>query len=235
MRILIIDQCSGSKDFPEESPVFSAEDIDDASRESLLERDRVARQKARDLYDGRQQRYIDEAVDALREAGHEVDRYFISAGFGLVSESTELPPYEVTFNGMSNAEIRDRAAELGISEDVQGLVSTESQYDVAFFALGSNYYLGLDMEAVLDDLTAETFAVVFNQESLAGDYENAISISARTEEAKDNGSIVVALKGTYLKNFADHVTAGAAVETLADVEAYCTTEYTTQTGFDRYE
>lgn len=235
MKALIIDQCSGSKEYRDESPVFTAEDIDAHTRESLLERDGVARKKARDLYAGRQQEYIDEAVDGMRDAGHEVDRYFISAGFGLVSESTELPPYEVTFNGMSNEEIRSRAADLGLTEAVRETVSTDPSYDVVFLALGSKYYLSLDLKAVLDEVPSDTLAVVFNQESLADAYENVISISARTDDAKEHGTIVVALKGTYLKNFANYVSAGEAVESLADIESYCTTEYPPQTGFDRYE
>lgn len=235
MKVLIIDQCSSSKNIPDGAPVFDAEDIDSSSRESLLERDGVTKRKARNLYTGRQQKYITEAVDVLRNAGHDVDRYFISAGFGLVDELTMLPPYEVTFNDMADEVVRDRATHLGISEAVRRVVSTELAYDVLFFTLGSDYYLSLDIEDLLVGLSNETHVVVFNQEDLAADYENVISIPARTGEAKENGSIVVALKGNYLKNFANHVTAGVAVETLRDVKTYCTIEYPTQSGFDCYE
>lgn len=234
MRILVIDQCSAAKEYPEESPVFSADELDSRSKEDLFAGDRVAARKARSLYGGRQQRYVAEAVDGLRQAGHDVDRYFISAGFGLVEESERLPPYEVTFNEMPVEEIRSRADELGISEDVQLLVSADVPYDLVFFAIGKKYYVSVDLDEILSAVPTETSVVLFNQDEFAERHENAVSIPARTEEAKAHGTIVVALKGLYLKNFADHVTAGAAVDRLEDVVDYCTQESTTQTGFDRY-
>lgn len=235
MRVLIVDQCSGSKDYREGCPVFTADEIDDQSRGDLLEREHVAAKKARSLYTGRQQGYIDDAVDALRESDHEVDRYFISAGFGLIEESRKLPPYDVTFNGMTREQIRLRADRLGISDDVRELVVGGSPYDIAFFALGNGYYACLDIEEIVESAPSNTYIVLFNQESVEKGRNNVISIPARTEDAKENGSIVVALKGNYIKNFADHARSGAEIETLADIETYCTTEQAKQTDFDHYD
>lgn len=235
MKVLVIDQCSGSKDFPDESPVFSAEEIDASSREDLLNEDGVASRKARNLYAGRQQRYVTEAVDALRASGHDVDRYFISAGFGLVEESTELPPYEATFNGMSADEIAERSDRLNIAANVKEVVITDDPYDVVFFALGSEYYSAIDLEPTLESLPSDSIGVVFNREKHAETAPNVVSIPARTDEAKEHGTIVVALKGVYLKHFADHVTSGATVTEPVDVVEYCTTERTSQSGLNRYE
>lgn len=234
MRLLIVDQCSGSKEFPDESPVFDAEEIDVSPREALLSRDGVAKKKARNLYSGRQQRYITEAVDVFRTTGHDVDRYFISAGFGLVDESVYLPPYEVTFNEMSAAEVIERSEALDISTDVRDLLAIDEPYDVVFFALGSKYYLALDIEATLEALPEKSIGVVFNQEEQIRESANVVSIPARTEQAKEHGTIAVALKGVYLKHFADHVTAGEAVTTPSDVVEYSTTERTSQSGLDQY-
>lgn len=234
MRVLVIDQCSGSKDYPEDSPVFMAADIDAVSREELLGRDRVARQSARQLYSGRQQQYVTEAVDTLRSGGHDVDRYFISAGFGVVAESTDLPPYEVTFTDMSAAEITERAAALNLTADVQALLSADPPYDVVFFALGSDYYGALDLETILETLPSASTGVLFNQAELVDGTSSAVSIPARTDDAEAHDTITVALKGVYLKNFAAHVTEGATVTTPEDVVDYCTTEYPPQSGLDSF-
>jgi hypothetical protein len=232
MKILIIDQCSKSKSHMETEPVFDLYDIATHSRAELLGKDGVQAQPARRLYTGRQQRYITDAVDALRSDGHAVDRYFISAGFGVIDEDTSLPPYNVTFADMADEVIEARAQELGLSETVHGLV-TDQAYDVVFFALGRDYIHGLDIETILESLPAASIAVLFNQYGLEERFENVVSIPARTEQAREQGAIVVALKGVYVQHFVDHLGQGASI-TEPDVRRYCMDEATTQTGFDKY-
>lgn len=234
MHILIVDQCSGSKDYPETSAVYTADEIDKHGLEDLRSREESATKKARSLYAGRQQRYVDEAVDSLRSAGHEVDRYFVSAGFGLVGEKEQLPPYEVTFGEMSSEQIETRSECLRLDEDIQKAVTSTPQFDIVFFALGSDYYQAIDLESILSVIDEETITVVFNREELADEFEQVISIPARTDDAKKHGTIVVALKGVYLQNFADHLSNGKEIDSYSDVEKYCKTEYTTQTGFDEF-
>lgn len=235
MKILIIDQCSGSKEYPGESPVFDADEIDARPREELFEQEGVARLRARNLYKGRQQKYISEAVNALRDTGHEVDRYFISAGFGLVEENEELPPYEVSFNEMSKEEILNRRTKIRIPQSIRELLAVEKPYDIVFFALGSRYYLSIDVEEIMSEIPSGTWGVFFNQGEVVNGRKDLISIPARTDEAKENGSIVVALKGTYLKNFASNLSAGNTIETISDIEDFCTSEPTAQLDFKQFE
>jgi hypothetical protein len=233
MHILIIDQCSGSKHYPDSSPVFDAAAIDAHLRDELLDRPGVAAVPARDLYAGRQQEYIATAVDALRAAGHTVTRYFVSAGFGVVAEREQLPPYEVTFAEMADAEIDARAADLGIPGDVRDLLTTTA-FDIGFLALGRDYYRAIKGDERVQDFPDDVFGVVFNREDAVADRENLVSIPARTDEARDHGTIVVALKGLYLQNFAEYLSNGREVQSTADIVEYCTTEYTTQTGFNDF-
>lgn len=233
MKILIIDQCSKSKSHAETDPVFDLDDIATHSRDELISKQGVPAQPARKLYAGRQQQYINDAVDALRSDGNAVDRYFISAGFGVIDEDTALPPYSATFADMAEEDIEGRAQELGLSETVHGLV-TDQSYDVVFFALGHDYMLGLNIETILESLSAESLVVLFNQEGLEERFENVVSIPARTEQAREQGAIVVALKGVYLQHFADHLGQGASITDPDDVRRYCTEEATAQTGFDQY-
>lgn len=235
MRILIIDQCSGDKSVPDWFDPFDIEDLNEYSREELLDQDQVPSYPARDLYQGRQQQFITEAVDRLRDAGDTVDRAFISAGFGVVGESTHLPPYDVTFNGLSDTEIQARSTELGIQETILDIIETESAYDLIFFALGNGYYVSLNLSTILDSVSQNTFVVLFNQEKVSERYENVTSIPARNAEAKEQGTIVVALKGRYLQNFAEHRQHGRTVDELNTVPDYCKSGYTTQSGLDDYD
>jgi len=115
LDILVIDQCSGSKEIPDDAPIFGEEETLQFSREDLLARDNVPGIAARDLYTGRQQNHVKSAVRWLLRQGHDVDRYFVSAGFGLVAEDEYLP-YEVTFSSMNVSDIRERSAKLDIQK-----------------------------------------------------------------------------------------------------------------------
>lgn len=233
MRILIVDQCSSAKKSSGRNDPLDKDTIDAASRDELVKMEGAESYLSEELYQGRQQQRITEAKQTLEDAGDEVDRVFISAGFGVVGDHEELPLYNVTFSDMSAAEIDDRAKELEIHEDLRDLV-VGGNYDVVFFALGSDYYRSAKLDDFLPEVSDETFVVLFNQDAFEEEYDNAISIAARTAEAKSYGTIVVALKGDYLLNFAEHRLAGDEVESIDDIETYCTEKIDSQTGLDDY-
>lgn len=233
MRILIVDQCSSAKKRKEQHEPLDEETIDSKPRRDLVEEDGVASYRAGELYQGRQQQRITEATEILNRAGDTVDRVFISAGFGVVGEDEELPLYDVTFSDMSASEIDKRAAKLGIHKDLQALI-VDSDYEVVFFALGSDYFRSAKLGELFPDISEDTFIVFFNQEEFEEEYDKGLSLEARTSQAKAHGTIVVALKGEYLRNFAKHRAAGREVEDVDDIEAYCKEEPVAQTDFDDY-
>ncbi len=219
LDILVIDQCSGSKDVPNDAPVFDADETLQSSPKALLDLDNVPRIAARDLYTGRQQQYVQEAVRRLRSNGHNVDQYFISAGFGLVSEDDLLPPYEVTFSSMKVAEIRERSSNLHIQKDLRHVLR-ESGYDIVFFTLGKDYYVSIDIDEMVQEVRSDQIGVVFNRELVEDQFDNIDSIPARLEDAKRHNTTVLGLKGLYMKNFARYVD---EVETICPerVEELC--------------
>lgn len=235
MNVLIIDQCSGSKRCPDWFDPYDRTEIDGASLTELRERERTPTFPARTLYTGRQQQYITEAVDRLRDSGDSVDRLFISAGFGLVDESTEVPPYDVTFAGMSADEIRTRSRALAIESDLSDHLTEHHEYDVIFLPLGNDYYEAIDLEALFADVPESTIIVVFNSESAAAERSNVISIPARIDEAKAHEETVVALKGLYLRQFAANRSDGNVIDSPEDVVTYCRNSPTQQSGFGRFE
>jgi hypothetical protein len=204
LDILVIDQCSGSKETPDDAPIFGEEETLQFSREDLLARDNVPGIAARDLYTGRQQNYVKSAVRWLLRQGHDVERYFVSAGFGLVAEDEYLPPYEVTFSSMNVSDIRERSAKLDIEKDLRHLLQ-EADYDVVFFTLGKDYYTSIDIDEMVQEVRSDRIGVVFNRKLVEDQFDNIESIPARTEDAKEHSTIVVGLKGHYMKNFARYI------------------------------
>lgn len=227
MHVLIVDQCSASKAL--EGDVDSA-DLEDLN-EATAAPDNSERIEAGDLYTGKQQRRIGSAVRTLRQNGHDADRYFVSAGFGLVAETDRLPHYDETFSSMSDGEIRRRGEELGITEDL--LDCLEESYDLVILALGADYYRSIDLDRVLESVT-ETPVVLFNREGDEESRENVLSIPARTEQARENGSTVVGLKGTYLKRFASQLGEDATDLDLDQIRAFCTESDTSPTAVDDF-
>ena len=204
LNILVVDQCSGSKAVPDDAPIFDADETLAFSKEALLGRDNVPAIAAADLYTGRQQEYVADAVRHLRRQGHGVDRYFVSAGFGLVAEDEPLPPYEVTFSGMNVGQIRARSEQLHVQDDLHRVLA-RADYDIVFFTLGSTYYTSIDIDDAVQKIPANTIGVVFNRELVDQQFDNIVSVPARTADAKEHGTIVIGLKGLYLKNFAHRI------------------------------
>ena len=231
MKILVIDQCSKAKDYAEDFTPIDEETIDNTSLSDLKEQTETHALEARKLYAGRQQRFIDEAVASLRSSGDEVDRYFISAGFGLIEETERLPPYDVTFAEKSKQEIGRREEQLGIENQLSELIDEE--YDLVYFALGADYFASFDLSTVLDELSKDTWAVCFNHKSITESFENVVSLPARVEQAKEQETIVVALKGRYLRNFAEHRSHGREISGPDDIEMYCTEVSTSQSKSDQ--
>jgi len=234
MNILVIDQCSKDKVQLPDEDTYTEEDLADGESTEEVRTNADLTMRAVDLYTGRQQDFITRAAEKLESrAGDTVDRYFISAGFGLIHETDPVPPYDVTFTNSSPQEIERRAAKLGIQRKLQGLVTGE--YDLVFLALGSDYYRTFDLSAMLDAISPDTWVICFNHESVTEAYPNVLSLPARTAQAKEQETIVVALKGKYLQNFAEHRAQGAEVNDLDDLETYCTTPYGSQSDLTSYE
>ncbi|MCU4717589.1 hypothetical protein [Halapricum hydrolyticum] len=199
----------------------------------LVSKEGVESYRAEELYQGRQQKRITEAKQILEQASDDVGRVFISAGFGVVDGSDELPLYDVTFADMNSTEIDERAEKLGIQEDLHDII-VGGEYDIIFFALGGDYYRSAGLDKILPDVSEETYVVFFNREDFEEEYNNGLSIPARTSQAKAYGTIVIALKGEYLRNFASHRAAGKDVEGVDDIKDFCEQEASPQSGLDDY-
>jgi hypothetical protein len=84
-------------------------------------------------------------------------------------------------------------------------VLDQSEYDIVFFTLGSDYYRSIDIDRTVQRIRPDRIGVVFNRDLVDEQYDNIVSVSARTEDAKRHETIVIGLKGTYMENFAQNV------------------------------
>lgn len=233
MRILIVDQCSSTKDFPNDLPVIGQDETGELDREEALEKHGISGIPAETLYDGKQQRRIEDAVQTLCGVKqHKVDRHFVSAGFGLVAAEECLPPYEATFNEMSKEEMESRSQRFGLTDGLRELLRN-GDYDIVFFALGSKYYSAFELQTVISSSPSDTTIVLFNQEQVDEENDNVVSVPARTVQGKKQGSTVVGLKGTYIKNFAAALDEDEERISLSKAANYCRGN-NSQSGFDSY-
>src|SRR5207248_7235569 len=63
-------------------------------------------------------------------------------GYGIVSGDRRLAPYECSFNGMSQQQVRERARQLRLRSSFRRVLS--APYDLALILLGETYLLACD-------------------------------------------------------------------------------------------
>jgi len=160
MDILVLSPCSKDKRY---DPVLNCEDVDEHSREELVQEHGEYTTTAADMYTGREHQHVKVAVTRLCEVA-DVDWYIISAGFGLLRDKNEIPSYECGFSDIES--VRTRAKRVGY--DTDNLTNNETietigreksipqafsnvlsqEYDLLFVVLSEPYLL-----SVADTLT----------------------------------------------------------------------------------
>lgn len=171
MDILVLSPCSKDKRY---DPVLDCEDVDEHSREELVQEHREYTTTAADMYTGREHQHVKTAVNHLREIA-DVDWYIISAGFGLLRDETEIPSYECGFSDIDS--VRTRATRAGY--DIDTLTNNETiqavgrekgipqefstvlgrDYDLLFVVLSEPYLLSV--ADALTEIPEQTTAFAF--------------------------------------------------------------------------
>ena len=171
MEILVVSPCSGSKQY---DAVADCGQVDEKSRGTLIEEFPESTSSAAEMYTGREHGHIQSAVERLSEVAN-VDWCIISAGFGVVSSSTEILSYECTFNEIE--QVRERAEMFGldvaemtnnelivavsreksIPQDLRKIITKD--YDLVFVALGTKYLIAA--QEALTSMPEETTAFAF--------------------------------------------------------------------------
>jgi hypothetical protein len=95
---------------------------------------------AEELYAGQQHRRLMRGVGAYRAAGEPsgpLKLQILSAGHGVVAADRALSRYDATFAGMPRAQLRRRAARLGVPKAVANLLAQPRR--LAVLLLGEDY------------------------------------------------------------------------------------------------
>jgi hypothetical protein len=210
-KLLIVTSCTKDKVLPvqvsnhslvQALQLWDDRDDDRALRDfGELEQYRVP---ATQLYHGLQHTELMRGVELLRRTFGQsvVDVKIISAGFGVVDEDQPLPPYEATFADQSKETVRALSRRLRIPQTINALVS--GAYDCAFFLLGENYLLSLELPWNFDPLFPCLFLASPSVRTIPRRHPYAL-----IPAGKDEGSAfhygLVGLKGHLFKLFAEQL------------------------------
>jgi hypothetical protein len=106
---------------------------------------------AEELYAGQQHRRLMRGVNTYRAAaqrGGPLDLHILSAAHGVVAWHEPLRSYNATFTGMRRAQLRRRAARLGIPAAVAQLLRTRRR--LAMLLLGDDYLQAARLSSVVE-------------------------------------------------------------------------------------
>ncbi len=208
IKTLIVTSCTGEKLFHPGHQLTQSDFVDDST---LIKREKeLAEYKtpAGKLYTGMQHQRLMEGVSTLRDRfGKDiVDLYIVSAGYGLISESKEIVPYEVTFNSMTGSEIARWSAQIGIHKDLNALIQ---DYNLVFFLLGDKYLkaVNLPLESANDCQKLVFFASGTSKKMIPNEAPYCF-IEVGQEDAKSFSYGLVGLKGYLFKLLAQEIVKG---------------------------
>ena len=138
MRLFVLTSCTGEKSVshPDQLTLedFKKGAAHVAKREKALA---DSLRPAGEIYTGEQHVRLLRGIEAARAARATVDLWILSAGYGIVPADRMIAPYEATFATMGVKELRSRADQLHVPDELRKLVSRS--YDYGLVLLGDNY------------------------------------------------------------------------------------------------
>lgn len=141
--VVVISNCTGLKDTPlpkDRRPDCS--DLDN-NREECFRRFAAYTRPAHTLYDNTYHQEVRRGCwNLARRYGPDGTKWsIISAGWGLIAHDMDIIPYECTFQGKSDKEIRERGDRLGIGQMLFELLEGSG---TAVFLLSRDYLRSFD-------------------------------------------------------------------------------------------
>ena len=158
MKSLVITACTARKKHEPPNQLMPA-DFQPPGRLNRRTRE-LERYKtpAAEMYTGDGHNRLMNGVKNLRRTFGQgiVDVRIISPGYGLLEEDTLIVPYDYTFDGLGQDEIRRRSKTLEIHRKVKCLLPS---YDVAFFLLSKDYVTACLLPFVIQNPAEQIFLV----------------------------------------------------------------------------
>ena len=153
------------------------------------------------MYTGWQHLLLMEGLTLLRRhyGPQAADLKIVSAGYGLIDETTPIVPYNITFSNMKVSQINEWSAFLGIREQLAEAL--QQGYDLVFFLLGSNYLRALSLPVPASEEQQLIFITGWKSSSLIPSLENYHLVGTEQKDAASFGCPQVSLKGMLFKLF----------------------------------
>lgn len=215
LHLLIITSCTGEKRIKDPHGLTPADFRKGpkhvASRERELKKQLTS---AQDLYTGEQHLRLMRGIEALKAARPDVtvDLWILSAGYGLIRGDRKIAPYEMTFNEMGKADLRDWSSTLRIPEDVRATLA--EKFDLGLLLLGETY---LDAAALDAKVKVGGPVIAFcGKPSVPklGAIARVTPVQLANKDAKRFACGMVGLKGELAKRILGRIASGTAVKEL---------------------
>ena len=149
VRSLIVTACTSRKKFTPLDQLTEADLDEPTLRQHGEARLAGYRLPCVEMYTGTSHNFVIDAIKMLRDNGYPVSHFILSAGYGLLSESDLIVPYNVTFSGAPKAWIRERGRQLGLREQ---LVARAREHDQVILILGREYLTAIGLPLPVDSL-----------------------------------------------------------------------------------
>lgn len=193
LRVLVVTSCTGQKKHSPENQL-TLEDFKNNEHLSDKTMDLSAyKATAAKMYTGRQHTALMKGIEEYRKTKNDIDLAILSAGYGVLREHDEIVPYNVTFNSMNSAFIKQWSQKQRMSQQMDQLIS---DYDLIFFLLGDSYLKVIDWHDL--HIRANQKLVFFAGHASVKNVlvqENMYAISMGTVEAKIFKAGLVWIKG----------------------------------------
>lgn len=154
---------------------------------------------AGEMYTGQQHLKLMEGIRYLRSnfGDDSVSVKILSAGYGLLDESEQIVPYELTFNSMRASQIDNWANFLGVKHAVEEAIKG---YKIVFFLLGNSYIRALKLPVEKSENQRLVFLAGPSSSNLIPpDEEDYLIVPVGQKDAKLYKFGLIGLKG-YLFN-----------------------------------
>lgn len=218
MRVLVITACTGQKAVTDERALT----LDDfrLGKDHVVKREQELEAlltPAEKLYTGQQHVRLMRGVEAWRKhhptngGTAPLELYVLSAGYGVVSGTQPLAPYEVTFQGMKAKELRQWADTLEVPTDIRRVLA--KPYDLGLVLLGDSYLKACALDESIE-LGGPT--ILFCGEGVRAKLPRLTNLRAvvlSNQDAKRFSCGLVALKGEIATQLLEVVTSEPSLVT----------------------
>lgn len=164
------------------------------------------------IYAGQQHRRLMRGIEHLCVARPMIstDLWILSAGYGLISGSRAIAPYEATFAGMRRADAQQWSQQLGVPQAFRNLM--RQPFDLSLVLLGKDYLhaLHLDESVVLGGKTL--FLTSADSIKLVQRIDGATLLPLSTGDTRRFGSGLVGLKGEVAARLLEQIAATGSLD-----------------------